>query len=127
MGSDPVTVTFTNTYTAAFDPAGARIELPVAKELTGDRTGWAEGESYTFRIAPAPGTNPNAARLPVQDTLTLSAARPAGGVHARSVPPAGYGARTGGFTRRHARKRAAGTAGAAARRQRRGGCRPGHA
>ena len=78
MGSDPVTVTFTNTYTAAFDPAGARIELPVAKELTGDRTGWAEGESYTFRIAPAPGTNPNAARLPVQDTLTLSAARPAG-------------------------------------------------
>ena len=78
MGSEPVTVTFTNTYTAAFDPAGARIELPVAKELTGDRTGWAEGESYTFRIAPAPGTNPNAARLPVQDTLTLSAARPAG-------------------------------------------------
>lgn len=78
IGTDSVTVTFVNTYTAAFGPDSGPISLPVAKTFAGDRTDWAAGESYTFRLQPAPGTNPNAALLVAEDTLTLDADHPTG-------------------------------------------------
>ena len=78
IGTDPVTVTFTNTYDAAFAPGTGPFELPVAKTLAGDRTDWQAGERYIFRLRPADGTNPNAGLLIAQDTLTLDAAHPTG-------------------------------------------------
>ena len=78
IGTDSVTVTFTNTYDAAFAPGTGPFELPVAKTLAGDRTDWQAGERYTFRLRPADGTNPNAGLLIAQDTLTLDAAHPTG-------------------------------------------------
>ena len=78
IGTDSVTVTFVNTYTAVFGPDSGPISLPVAKTFAGDRTDWAAGERYTFRLRPAPGTNPNAALLIAEDTLTLDADHPTG-------------------------------------------------
>lgn len=80
VGADAALLTFTNSYRAQFPAGAGTVRVPVTKELTGFRTDWQEGESYTFAIAPADraDNNPNAAIPLTADTLTLSGAVPTG-------------------------------------------------
>ena len=80
VGADAALLTFTNSYRAQFPAGAGTVRVPVTKELTGFRTDWQEGESYTFAIAPSDraDNNPNAAIPLTADTLTLSGAVPTG-------------------------------------------------
>lgn len=66
--------TFTNTYKAGSATLEGATNLRVSKTLIGRP--WADGESFTFTLAPAAG-NSNAP-MPASNTLTLDSANPSG-------------------------------------------------
>lgn len=73
---------FTNTYDANFpdNPEGNSLaQVPVRKEISGDRNAMLEGESYDFTITPdTDKTTVDDALIPTADnaTLTLNASKP---------------------------------------------------